>query len=333
MPGPEPILSTIDTARSSSGGSRLLGRFGNRFARALGVGFWVMLIAFGLIRLAPGDPVLARLGAEAEPAAIDKLRRDLGLDVDPFTQFVQYVWRMLHGDLGNSIENGREVVEVIATSLPVTMWIIAVTIILGVAMAVPLALYVAMTRRASVPYIFRASTSALLAIPAFFTALIALIVFGLNLRIAPILGYEPDFPANLKYLWLPALVICTHLVPVLARVLHSSIVETMGEEFVETGVIRGVRRGRFYWFYLLKPSLAPTIVLLSYMVGVMIGSTVIIETIFSLPGIGRTLVGAVISRDYPLVQGIVLVFGLLVVLISLVGDILANLLDPRVGLS
>ena len=127
--------------------------------------------------------------------------------------------------------------------------------------------------------------------------------------------------------------ICTTLVPVLARVLHSSIVETMREEFVETGVIRGVGRSRFYWFYLLKPSLAPTIVLLSYMVGVMIGSTVIIETIFSLPGIGRSLVGAVIGRDYPVVQGIVVVFGLMVVAIGLVGDLVANRLDPRVGLS
>ena len=115
--------------------------------------------------------------------------------------------------------------------------------------------------------------------------------------------------------------------------LHASLVQTRGEEFVETGIIRGVSRLRFTWFYLLKPSLAPRIVLLSYMVGVMIGSTVIIETIFSLPGIGRSLVGTVISRDSPLVQGIVLVFGLFVVAVSLIGDILANWLDPRVGAS
>ena len=310
-----------------------LRRAAHRLARAAGVAFWVMVIAFGLIRLAPGDPVLARLGAEAAPAAIEKMRRDLRLDVDPVTQFVEYSWGLLHGRLGTSIETQRDVMEIIMTSLPVTLWIIAVTIIMALAMAVPLALVVAMTRRASVPYIFRASTSVLLAIPAFFTALIALIVFGLHYGVAPIIGYQPGFPANLRYLWLPALVICTHLVPVLSRVLHSSIVETMGEEFVETGVIRGVGRLRFYWFYLLKPSLAPTIVLLSYMIGVMIGSTVIIETIFSLPGIGRSLVGAVIGRDYPLVQGIVLVFGILVVAVSLIGDVLANWLDPRVDMS
>ncbi|HQY62723.1 MAG TPA: phosphoenolpyruvate-utilizing N-terminal domain-containing protein, partial [Polyangiaceae bacterium] len=127
--------------------------------------FWVMVIAFGLIRLAPGDPVLARLGAEAEPAAIDQMRRALGLDVDPVTQFVQYFWSLLHGSLGKSMENGREVMDVILSSLPVTLWIIAVTIIMSLAVSVPLALYIAMTRHASVPYIFRATTSVFLAVP------------------------------------------------------------------------------------------------------------------------------------------------------------------------
>lgn len=304
-----------------------------RLLRAAGVALWVMVIAFCLIRLAPGDPVLARLGAEADPAAIDRLRRELRLDVDPVTQFAEYSWGLLHGSLGTSIETQRAVVDIILESLPVTLWIIAVSILLAVAMAVPLALYVAMTRRSVVPYVFRASTSVLLAIPAFFTALIGLIVFGLRYEVAPIIGYEPGFPGNLRFLWLPALVICSHLVPVLSRVLHSSVVETMTEEFVETGIIRGIGLTRYYWLYLLKPSLAPTVVLLSYMVGVMIGSTVIIETIFSLPGIGRSLVGAVIGRDYPLVQGCVLVFGLFVVAVGVLGDIIANWLDPRVGLS
>ena len=308
-------------------------RLALRFVRAISVAFWVMVISFLLIRLAPGDPVIARLGVEAEQAAIDALRRALRLDVGPVTQFVEYLGGLFRGDLGKSIENGRDVMDLIMASLPVTLWIISVTIVMALVISVPLAVYIANARRSSVPYIFRAATSVILAIPAFFTALIALIVFGLHYGIAPIIGYEPEFPANLKYLWLPALVICTTLVPVLSRVLYASIVETMGEEFVETGVIRGVGRLRFYWFYLLKPSLAPTIVLLSYMVGVMIGSTVIIETIFSLPGIGRNLVGAVISRDYPVVQGIVLVFGLFVVAVGLVGDVIAAWLDPRVGIS
>ncbi|MBM3525075.1 MAG: ABC transporter permease [Alphaproteobacteria bacterium] len=309
------------------------GKLAWRLVRAAAVSFWVMVIAFGLMRLAPGDPVIARLGAEAEPAAIDRLRRELRLDVDPVTQFVEYFLALVRGDLGRSIENGRLVTDIVLSSVPVTLWIIVVTILFSVVLAVPLALAVATARHPSVPYAFRATTAAFLAVPAFFTALIGLIVLGVQFRIAPVIGYEPSFPRNLAYVWLPALVICTHLVPILSRVLYASLKETMSEEFVETGVVRGVSRSRFAWSYLLRPSLAPSVVLLSYMVGVMIGSTVIIETIFSLPGIGRALVGAVINRDYPVVQGCVLLFGLFVVAINLVGDIFANWLDPRVGLS
>jgi peptide/nickel transport system permease protein len=314
-------------------GGSLASRLGVRIARAIGVSFWVMVIAFGLIRLAPGDPVIARLGAEAEPAAIERLRRELRLDVDVFTQFYEYFTSLLRGDLGRSIENGRLVTEIIMTSLPATLWIIAATILLSLVVSVPLALRMAVARGAATAYVFRATTSVFLAVPTFFTALIGLIVLGVHWRVAPVIGYVNDFPANLAYVWLPALVVSTQLVPILSRVLYGSIKETLAEEFVETGVVGGIRRARVQWVYVLRPSLAPSIVLLSYMVGVMIGSTVIIETIFSLPGIGRALVGAVIGRDYPVVQGCVLLFGLFVVAVNLLGDLIANWLDPRVGLT
>ena len=211
--------------------------------------------------------------------------------------------------------------------------IIGLSIGFAAIISIPLALYVAMSKSNTVNYLFRALTSISLAVPGFFLALMGLLVFGVYFNIAPAAGYEGAFPANLKYLWLPALANCGSLVPVLARVLHSSIVDTLDEEFVETGVIRGVRKGKFYWSYLLRPSLAPTVVLLSYMVGVMIGGTVIMETIFSLPGIGRELITAVDGRDYPVVQSIAMIFGLIVVFFSFVGDLTGYLLDRRVTLS
>jgi peptide/nickel transport system permease protein len=172
-----------------------------------------------------------------------------------------------------------------------------------------------------------------LAVPGFFLALLGLLFFGTVLNWAPAAGYDGSFPSNLKYLWLPALVNCFLLVPILARVLHSTLMDTLDEEFVETGVIRGVNKLKFYWSYLLRPSLAPTVVLLSYMVGIMIGGSVVIETIFSLPGIGRELITAVDTRDYAVVQSIVMVFGLIVVFLSFIGDLLGYLLDRRVTLS
>jgi peptide/nickel transport system permease protein len=149
---------------------------------------------------------------------------------------------------------------------------------------------------------------------------------------APVFGYEPGFPGNMRYLWLPIAINTLILLSIISRVLLASVIDTRSEEFVETGIIRGVSRIRFFWFYILKPSLAPTIVLMSYMMGTMLGATVILETIFSLPGIGRELVSAVLASDYPVVQGTLIFFGVITVFLSFFGDLFAYLLDRRVKL-
>ena len=134
----------------------------------------------------------------------------------------------------------------------------------------------------------------------------------------------------MKYLWLPAAINTLILTSIISRVLLASVVDTKNEEFVETGIIRGVRPSRFFTFYILKPSLAPTVVLISYMMGASLGATVILETVFSLPGIGRELVQAVLSADYPVVQGVLLFFGIITVALSFLGDLAAYALDRRV---
>jgi len=326
-------VAAVDAAEESGRRLSFRKQAFRRTLRAIVVAFWVMVVAFGLIRLAPGDPVVAALGADATPEAIAVLRADLGLNVDVFTQFFQYTTALLRGDLGQSMFSGVSVTTMLSTNLPVTLWLIGLTILLTILLSVPIAMFVALVRWKWLPYAFRSITAVGLALPSFLVALIFLLYFGIRLGIAPISGYDAQFPQNLGYLWLPALVNCVILVPILSRVLYSSLSDTLEEEFVETGIIRGVNSFRFLWLYVLRPSLAPTIVLLSYMMGVMIGSTVILEIIFSLPGIGRELVSAVTMRDYPVVQSIVLVFGVLVVILSLLGDLLATLLDPRVKMS
>jgi peptide/nickel transport system permease protein len=307
--------------------------FLGRIFRSISVSFWVMVIAFSLIRLSPGDPVRIALGTEATEEVVTSLRQQFGLDDSFIQQFLSYFTGFFRGDLGFSFFNGRTVTEIVTTHLPVTLMLIALSIGFAIIIAIPVALFVAISKKDSINYLFRASTSISLALPGFFLALVGLLIFGIYFNWAPAAGYEGEFPGNLKYLWLPALVNCGSLVPILSRVLHSSLVDTLDEEFVETGIIRGVKKIRFYWSYLLRPSLAPTVVLLSYMVGVMIGGTVIMETIFSLPGIGRELITAVDARDYPVVQGIVMIFGLIVVFFSFIGDLMGYLLDRRVTLS
>lgn len=289
-----------------------------------------MVISFMLIRITPGDPASARLGAGAELEAIEALRKQLKLDVSPIEQFFSYLSGLFRGDLGVSLVTGIEVLEVIKTTLPLTLTYIVLSVFFAFIISIPIATFIGWSNSASLVYSFRSITSIIIATPNFFIAMIGILLFSVERNWAPVFGYVSTFPENLQYLWLPVSINTLILVAIISRVLQTSVVDTKNEEFVETGIIRGVNRPRFFWFYILKPSMAPTVVLLSYMMGTMLGATVILETIFSLPGIGRELVGAVLASDYPMVQGILLFFGVITVFLSFIGDLCAYALDRRV---
>jgi len=291
-----------------------------------------MVISYSLIRLSPGDPAEARLGAGADPEAIDKLRENLGLNENAFVALIHYFTGVLRGDLGVSLATDVEVLEIIKRTFPLTLTYIVLSVFFAFIISIPIGTIIGWSNKASAVYVFRGITSIIIATPNFFIAMVGILLFSVKFNWAPLFGYVGDFPGNLKYLWLPISINTLILVAIISRVLQTSVVDTKVEEFVETGIIRGVSRPRFFWFYVLKPSLAPTVVLLSYMMGTMLGATVILETIFSLPGIGRELVGAVLANDYPLVQGILLFFGVITVFLSFIGDLLAFALDRRVKL-
>ena len=305
---------------------------GGRLLRTISISFWVMVISYSLIRLSPGDPAEARLGAGADPEAIDELRENLGLNENAFVAFIDYFTGVLRGDLGVSLATDVEVFEIIKRTFPLTLTYIVLSVFFAFIISIPIGTIIGWSNKASTVYVFRGITSIIIATPNFFIAMVGILLFSVKFNWAPLFGYVSDFPGTLKYLWLPILVNTLILVSIVSRVLQTSVVDTKVEEFVETGIIRGVSRPRFFWFYVLKPSLAPTVVLLSYMMGTMLGATVILETIFSLPGIGRELVGAVLANDYPLVQGILLFFGVITVFLSFIGDLLAYALDRRVKL-
>ena len=301
-----------------------------RFLRTISISFWVMVIAFSLIRLSPGDPAAARLGAGAEPEAVEALREQLGLNKGALEQFINYMAGIFRGDLGVSLLNGVDVLETIQRTFPLTLIYITLSVFFAFIISIPVSTIIGWSNKATAVYVFRGITAIIIATPNFFIAMVAILFFSVQRNWAPVFGYVSEFPENLKYLWLPIAINTLILVAIISRVLHTSVVDTKEEEFVETGIIRGVSRPRFFWFYILKPSLAPTVVLMSYMMATMLGATVILETIFSLPGIGRELVGAVLASDYPMVQGILLMFGVITVFLSFIGDLLAYALDRRV---
>lgn len=288
-----------------------------------------MVVAFSLIHLIPGDPVLLLLGDQATPENVAELRRALGLNGSIPEQFWAYLTHLVRGDLGTSLATRLSVTSIVARTLPVTLWLVAMTAVFGVILSVPLAIAAALYRGTWYEQLFRIATSMFLGMPVFFSGLLAILLFAITLRLAPVAGYEAPVPGNLRFLWLPALVNCGVLVPILSRVLQSSLVETLEQEFVETAIVRGLPRYILVWRYLLRPSLAPTVALLGYILGQLLGAAVVVEIIFGLPGIGTELVNGVTGRDYAVVEGIIFVFGFLVVLISFVSDTASGWLDPR----
>lgn len=312
-------------------GMRLIRQpFVQRLVRAALVGFGVMAIAFALLHFIPGDPVEILLGDQATPELVVHYRALLGLDGSIAEQFGRYLGGVVRGDLGTSITTGARVNDIIYRAMPITLWLIVVTIVMAIVLALPLAIAAAIYRHTWFGHVFRVGTSILLATPVFYSGLLMLLFFAIQLRVAPVAGYDGDFPANLRYLWLPALTLCGVMVPITARVLQSSINETLEQEFVESAIVRGLGTLPYLWRYLLRPSLAPTISLLGYMIGQLLSAAVVVELVFNLPGIGISLiVEGVLVRDYPVVQGIVLVLGLIVVMVSFAADVVSGWLDPR----
>jgi peptide/nickel transport system permease protein len=300
-------------------------------ARGIAVGFIVATVAFSVLRFAPGDPVLTILGDQATPGAVAEMRAKLGLDGNVLAQYGRFLADAVRGDLGTSITSGTPVTGIIGDSIAPTLSLVLMTAVLALIISVPVGLRLALVPNGPFSKLFRVVASLSLATPGFFLGLLALLLFAIRWGVAPVAGFEPSFPGALAYVWLPALVICAQLVPILARVFRSSVSRTLDEEFVEAAIVRGVSRPRFHWHYLVRPSIAPTIALLGYVTGQLLGASVMIEMVFGMPGIGTRLVQAVTSRDYPTVQGILLLFGVIVVLITTLSELLIKYLDPRAG--
>jgi peptide/nickel transport system permease protein len=291
----------------------------------------VVIVSFSLMRLAPGDPVTVLLGDQATDASIAHMRELLGLNGSFPEQLVNYLGMLAHGSMGQSVSFGVPVTDLIGAVMPVTLQLMFVSITMTVIVAVPVAVYVALHPNGRVASAFLVVASFFVSMPVFFVGLLALLIAAVWLKIAPVAGMVGNLPGAINYLWLPSVVICLALFPIFARVLAASITSTLGEEFVEVAIVRGVRGRTFAWRYLLRPSIAPTLSLLSYIVGSLFASAVVIELVFNLPGTGTLLVTAVSGRDYPVVQGIVLFSGVFVVLVGTVADLITVWIDPRVG--
>jgi peptide/nickel transport system permease protein len=291
---------------------------------------WAIATAvFLMLRMVPGDPAQLMLGIRATPEGVAALRHQLGYDRPLVTQYFLFILRVLHGDFGSSVVYVRPVRDLVEERLPATMALVAYSALLMGLIALPTGVIAAIRRGHAIDRALTATLGAALAVPSFWVGTMFLLVLGVRARLFPVGGVGVGLD-NFRYLFLPALTLAISGSALLARNLRSAILDVIHADYVRTAHAKGVPPGRVLTRHVLRNALLSTITLFAARLGFLIGSTVVIESVFAIPGIGTLLVNAVYARDYPVVQAITLLFSLLIVVISLITDVVYTLLDPRV---
>ncbi|TLV21558.1 ABC transporter permease [Klebsiella indica] len=294
--------------------------------------FGISLITFMMVRAIPGDPARILLGVRSTPAALARIRAQFGLDEPLWVQYGYFLRNLLQGELGKSIVYRVDTLKLIASRLEPTLWLVLGSVLLAIVLTVPLAAIAARQRGRLADRLIRLFTTAGLGFPAFWLGIMLILLFSIVLGWFPVSGYGSDFLDRLHHMALPCLTVALALSAVLIRNLRASLLTEMSSDYVVAARARGQRERRIFWRHVLPNSLVPTINLLAVNIGWLIGSTVVIESVFAIPGLGQLLVKAIFSRDYMVVQGVVMVFALATVAVSLLADLLTVALDPRIKL-
>jgi len=295
--------------------------------------FGISLIVFFLIRLIPGDPAASLLGSHATPEAILEIRTRLGLEEPIWRQYLTFMDHLLHGDLGHSYVYDSSVTSLIATSLPTTLWLLASATFFTVLIAVPLAVWAAARRNGLADNIIRAVPVIGLGMPAFWLGIMLILVFGLKLGWFPVAGYGETLPEHVRGMVLPGLTIALTLSPILIRSLRASMIDVLGSDYIVTARSKGLSSGEVMRRHALRNAAISSVTVLGVNIAYLTGSTLVVERVFSLPGIGQQMLNSIMGRDFPTVQGITLVFAIMVVTVNLLTDVTHAVLDPRVSLT
>jgi len=290
---------------------------------------------FALLHLTPGDPVDAMMAESADASTKESLRRELGLDRPIAVQYAAWMGRLLRGDLGRSIRNGEPVLENVSRRIRPSLQLALLAMAIALTIAFPVAIASAVRHNTGVDRL--GTTFALFGIcmPNFLLALLLIFVFGVTLRWLPISGYLDPLEegwSGLRSLILPAVTLGLALAAVITRTLRSSLLEVLAEDYVRTARAKGLSEWVVIRGHVLKNALIPVVTVLGLQLGTLIGGAVITEYVFALPGVGRLVVDAVFARDYPLVQGVILLIALGFIVSNLLVDLLYGYIDPRIRL-
>jgi peptide/nickel transport system permease protein len=303
-----------------------------RLVQMIPVLIGITMIVFLLIHLIPGDPALTMLGIHARPEAVAALRHNLGLDKPLWEQYTIYLRNLLQFDLGDSIKYKQSVASLIQKRIGVSLVLIAYATVLTVVISLPLGIAAALKKDSIFDQVVRSLLMVTMVMPAFWVGILFLIVFSVKLDLFPVSGYGEGVEDHLYHLFLPALTIALSIAPILVRSLRGSILEAMSSDYVRTARAKGLRERAVVVAHVLRNALIPAVTLLGLSVGYLMGGTVIVERVFSLPGAGALLVDSIGARDYPVVQSMTLIFAAIVILVNLATDLTYTFLDPRVRL-
>jgi peptide/nickel transport system permease protein len=286
----------------------------------------ISLVVFFLIRLIPGDPAATLLGSHATPQAVAALRAQLGLDQPLWSQYLTFMGHLLQGNLGYSFVYDGSVSSLISTSLPVTIWLLVSGTVFTLVIAVPLAVLAAARRGGTADNIIRA-------VPVVGLGIMLILVFGLKLGWFPVGGFGNDLAGHLRSIVLPGITIALTLSPILIRSLRASMIDVLGSDYIVTARAKGISTARVVFGHALRNASVSSVTVLGVNIAYLTGSTLVIERVFSLPGIGQQMINSILGRDFPTVQGITLVFAIMVVVVNLLTDVTHAVLDPRVKLA
>lgn len=307
-----------------------------RIAETIPVLFLMTVLVFGLLLLLPGDPVLGMLGpaAQVDQATVEKLRNDLNLDKPIPVQYATWLGNIMQGDFGRSISSRQPVSEAIVGRLPATAYLAALSMLIMIAIALPMGILAA-TKHNTIWDVLASGFSVFgLAIPGFWLAILMVMLFGVKLGWLPTSGYVSPLENPLesfKHLLMPAIALGSSGAGGLTRQLRSSLLEVLREDYIRTARAKGIRGRVVLWRHALRNALIPSVTVLGLSLGHLMGGSLIVESIFLVPGVGSLLVNAIFTRDFPVVQAGTLVIATAVVVVNLGVDVLYGFLDPRIS--
>lgn len=297
--------------------------------------FVVSIIVFGLLRLIPGDPIILLAGDVKDVTVIEELRSDYGLDKPLPVQYALWMGKVFKGDLGQSFLTDEPVLETMKRRFAVTAQLVLPALLISVLMAVPAGLYAAWNQNKKLDTAIMVTVMFIISIPSFWIGMLLILVFGVWLGWLPTVGYVSpmeDFWLGVSYLVMPIAAILFVELGSITRMMRSNTVEVMRQDYISHARAKGASENRIIYHHALKNSFAPTLTIVGMMLGSLLGGAAVIETVFSIPGLGRFLVDGIYNRDYPVVQGVLILVSGLYVFTNLLVDLLYPVFDPRVKL-